>query len=535
MLEVSGDQHEALIRDLAANRPKPARPHRADSPNPGPHSPTHHPQQQQQQSWGQFPEHSPFSGLSRANSDGGLRGLGPRPAAAAVAAVAGEGRSASAAHAAARLGVDLLTPRTQHHLQQQQQQQDGDGSSRHDVWFVTYHDHPDDADGMSVVGVSNSLAIDGPGPPIPAQSPELFLHSGSPLGNQEAGPAAAAAAAREHSTADLMFGLPDSLAAGSDTVAAAAMTAATAGLDVTSSPRVPASSVPPHLFSRTESHRSSSTGPGAGTHPLSSSLIRAQFRPFVRTPTLRLSRPQHSSNLSQIGSGQIGPHLGQVRSGGLGQVGSGSVPGPHSPNHQLAQGVMGGQVTGDVEAAAPSAPASGGSPRRISTSPFDNSFSSQGQGPQQQQQQQQQQHGLSSKRAQAAARSKAYLRSVSVPDPAAAMAAVALLKQQQQEQQQQQQQEGSPTPTALHPAASPHHEQEEWQQWQQSAEGLPPITVPPRGDGWDSGGGLGEGEMSTVLAALNDPETMSFVKLVSVCEGFGGPGWLGGLRLERGW
>jgi hypothetical protein len=371
------------------------------------------------------------------------------------------------------------------------------------VWFVTYHDHPDDADGMSVVGVSNSLAIDGPGPPIPAQSPELFLHSGSPLGNQEAGPAAAAA--REHSTADLMFGLPDSLAAGSDTVAAAAMTAATAGLDVTSSPRVPASSVPPHLFSRIESHRSSSTGPGAGTHPLSSSLIRAQFRPFVRTPTLRLSKPQHSSNLSQIGSGQIGPDLGQVGSGGLGQVGSGSVRGPHSPNHQLAQGVMGGQVTGDVEAAAPSAPASGGSPRRISTSPFDNSFSSQGQGPQQQQQQQ---HGLSSKRAQAAARSKAYLRSVSVPDPAAATAAVALLKQQEQQQQ-----EGPPATTAMHPAASPQLEQEEWQQWQQSAEGL--------GGGWGSGGGRGEGEMSTILAALNDPETMSFVKLVGGCEGCG--------------
>jgi hypothetical protein len=397
------------------------------------------------------------------------------------------------------------------------------------VWFVTYHDHPDDNDGMSVVGVDNSLAIDGPGPPIPAQSPELFSHSGSPVGGREAGPAAAEAAGRENSTADLMFGLPDSLAAGNDSTMAAAAAASGAAAQApsaavaaavggSSSPRVPASGP----FARIELHRSSSTGPAGGTHNLSSSLIRAQFRPFVRTPTLRLSRPQHSSNLGQIGSGQIGPGLVQVGSGGLGQVGSGSVPGPHFPVHKLAQGVVGGPITGDAEAAAaPSAPASGGSPHRISTSPFDNSFSSQGQGPQQQQQQLQ---GLSSKRAQAAARSKAYLRSVSVPDPAAATAAVALLKQQQQEQQQQQ--EGSPATTAMHPAASPQHEQEEWQQWQQSAEGL--------GVGWGSGGGLGEGEMSTVLAALNDPETMSFVKLVSVCEGCVAAGWLGGLRLERG-
>lgn len=178
MLEISGDQHEGLIRDLAANRPhhKPAarsqqqqQQHQRSTeltaaaamgatPQPSmslgrpfsPRSQQYNTQQQQQynqqqygqQQYGAAHRNSPFAAAYGGGEGGdsrqqqqqlqGQSGLGGRPGAAAVAAVSSglvggsppsQRTQSLATYAAARLGVDLLSPRSQHHVFQQQQQQ----------------------------------------------------------------------------------------------------------------------------------------------------------------------------------------------------------------------------------------------------------------------------------------------------------------------------------------------------------------------------------------------------------------------------
>jgi uncharacterized protein (UPF0303 family) len=95
---------------------------------------------------------------------------------------------------------------------------------------------------------------------------------------------------------------------------------------------------------------------------------------------------------------------------------------------------------------------------------------------------------------------------VSAPDKAAAEAAAALLQEYQQQEQQQQQDEASA----------------QQQQMAAAGPGLPVISSATGGVG---GVGVDESDMALVLQALNDHDTMSFVKLVSVCVG---GGWGGG-------
>jgi len=420
MLEVSGDEHEGLIRELAANRPKPARPHRADSAAGGPpHSPMHSQPYQQQQGTPRYAP-SPFAGLAQ--------DLGSRPAAAAVAAVSnGDGpeRCASTASAAARLGLDMHSPRAGQQQQEQQQQE-----PRQEVWFVTYHDHDDGDDdplGASAMN-SSSMAMDGPGPPIPAESPELWSPS-TPATAASPGTAAhSAAAAGPHRARDsFIFDMADS-PEGQPAAAPAAAAAAGAAGDGRSTADM-ASSIPvtagPGL-SRIESHRSSLG--------VSSSVIRSQFRPMVKVPTLKL-RPPHRLSHAHPVDAAVGQSLE-----------------PHQ------------QLSGSVEGLPQGSPPAG-----ISRA--------------------------------AAAGVMAAMRSVSAPDQAAADAAVALLRDYQQQQQQTQ------------PTLSPPRQQQQ-QAAQVLAPASPAVTAAAAAGGDSSGGGGGV-SMSLVLQALDDPETMSFVKLVS--------------------
>lgn len=418
MLEVSGDEHEGLIRELAANRPKPARPPRAESAGGLPHSPMHSQQHQQQQGTPRY-GHSPFAGLAQ--------DLGSRPAAAAVAAVSnGDGpeRFASTASAAARLGLDMYSPRAGQQQQEQQEQ------PRQEVWFVTYHDHDDDHDLLGASGVnSSSMAMDGPGLPIPAESPELWSPPTPATAASPGTAAQSAAAAGPHRARDsFIFDMADSpegqpAAAPDHTAAAGAAGDARGTADMASSI---AAATGPGL-SRIESNRSSLG--------VSSSLIRSQFKPMVKVPTLKLRPPHRLSQAHPV------------------DVAAGQSLEPHQ------------QLAGSVEALPRGSPPAG-----ISRA--------------------------------AAAGAMAYMRSVSAPDQAAADAAVALLRDYQQQQMQQ-------------PALSLPRQQQ--QTAQVLAPASPAVTAAAGGGGGGSGGGGGV-SMSLVLQALDDPETMSFVKLVSTCS-----------------